>query len=290
MRHLRPVPRGFTLVELLVVIAIIGILVALLLPAVQAAREAGRRAQCQNNLRQYGLAIHNYHDTFRMLPIGNTWTRMWTFQSRILPYLEQDNIFKLINYNHPDTCFSYGASCPPANDPGNRVVTVDACPSDPLAGSICQTNASTIGYHGLTEYMGVMGTSSSAQDGIFFSDSSNGVYRPAKIGLHSVTDGTSNTLMMGERGIPTELYWGWTYCGAGVDGTGDGDNQLTTKFPFSPGKPDGNHDLHFWTYHPGGGGFLMADCSVSFMSYNVNFATFQALSTRHGGEVVTGSY
>jgi Tfp pilus assembly protein PilE len=275
-------------VELLVVIAIIGILVALLLPAVQAAREAGRRAQCQNNLRQYGLAIHNYHDTRRMFPIGNTWTRMWTFQSRVLPYLEQDNIFKLINYNHPGDCFSYGATCPPANDPGNRAISVDACPSDPLAGSICTTNASSIGYHGLTEYMGVMGTSTSAQNGIFFSDSSNGVYQPAKIGLQSVTDGTSNTLMMGERGIPNDLYWGWTYCGAGFDATGDGDNQLTSKFPFSPGKSDGSHNLHFWSYHPGGGIFMMSDCSVSFMSYNVDFATFQALSTRNGGEVVSG--
>src|SRR4051812_47226799 len=102
--------RGFTLVELLVVIAIIGILVSLLLPAVQAAREAARRTQCQNNLRQYGVAIHNYHDVIKYLPIGNTWGRMWTFQSRILPYMEQQNIYQLIDYTYPSTCFDFGGS------------------------------------------------------------------------------------------------------------------------------------------------------------------------------------
>src|SRR5688500_8224867 len=125
---------GFTLVELLVVIAIIGILVALLLPAVQAAREAGRRSQCQNNIRQYGLAIHNYHDVYRALPIGLT-NRYWTFQSMVLPYLEQKNVYELIDYSYAGDCFSYGASRPAALDPGNRVVPVDQCPSDPLSGS-----------------------------------------------------------------------------------------------------------------------------------------------------------
>lgn len=280
LRHRRA---GFTLVELLVVIAIIGILVALLLPAVQAAREAARRTQCQNNLRQYGIAIHNYHDVQNWLPIGNTWARMWTFQSRILPYMEQGNIYKLIDYKYPSTCFDYGASQQAISrdrDPGYHMVTVDICPSDPLGGRVCETNASTVGYHGTTEYLGVMGTSSTSNDGTFYSDS--------RIGLESITDGTSNTIIMGERGIPSDLYWGWTYCGAGYDGTGDGDNQCSTKYPFSPGKDDGAHNLHFWAHHPGGGQFLFGDTSVSYMSYNVNFATFQALSTRNRGEVVSG--
>jgi prepilin-type N-terminal cleavage/methylation domain-containing protein/prepilin-type processing-associated H-X9-DG protein len=272
---------GFTLVELLVVIAIMGILTALLLPAVQAAREAARRTQCQNNLRQYAVAIHNYHDVHNILPIGNTWGRMWTFQSRILPYMEQGNIYNLIDYKYPSTCFDYGASrqaIDPETDPGNKMVTVDICPSDPLAGRISTTNGSTVGFHGCTEYLGVMGTSSTSNDGMFYSDS--------RIGLESVKDGTSHTIMMGERGIPSDLYWGWTYCGAGYDGTGDGDNQCSTKYPFGPGKDDGAHNLHFWSYHQGGGHFLFADTSVSFMSYTVNFATFQGLSTRAAAEII----
>ena len=278
---LRPRRAGFTLVELLVVIAIIGILVALLLPAVQAAREAARRTTCQNNLRQYGVAIHNYHDSQKMLPYGNTWGRMWTFQSRILPYMEQTNIYNLIDYKYPSTCFDYGASRNAINrdlDPGFHQVPVDICPSDPLGGSVCDLNASTVGYHGTTEYLGVMGTSSTANDGTFYSDS--------KLGLESISDGTSNTIIMGERGIPRDLYWGWTYCGAGYDGTGDGDNQCSTKYPFSPGKDDGAHNLHFWAYHPNGGHFLFGDTSISFLSYNLNFATFQALSTRNRAEII----
>jgi hypothetical protein len=250
---------------------------------VQAAREAARRTQCQNNLRQYGVAIHNYHDAKKALPMGNVWGRMWTFQSRLLPYMEQGNIYNLIDYNYPSTCFDYGASrqaIDPATDPGNTMVSVDICPTDPLAGSISRTNGSTVGFHGTTEYLGVMGTSSTANNGVFYSDS--------KVVLESVIDGTSNTIMMGERGIPNDLYWGWTYCGAGYDGTGDGDNQCSSKYPFSPGKSDGAHNLHFWSYHPGGGHFLFADSSITFLSYSLDFAMFQALSTRHGGEVVGG--
>lgn len=274
---------GFTLVELLVVIAIIGILVSLLLPAVQAAREAARRTQCQNNLRQYGVAIHNYFGTNEILPTGNTAGKMWTFQSRILPFMEQNNIYHLIDYKYPGTCFDYGGSrqaINPATDPGNQMVPVDICPSDPLGGQISQTNAAVIGMHGCTEYLGVMGTSSTSNDGTFYSDS--------RIGLQNLKDGTSNTIIMGERGIPKDLYWGWTYCGAGYDGTGDGDNQCSTKFAFSPGKDDGAHNLHFWSYHTGGGYFLFGDTSITFLNYNINFATYQALSTRAGDETVGG--
>ncbi len=279
--------RGFTLVELLVVIAIIGILVALLLPAVQAAREAGRRTQCVSNLRQYGIAIHNYHDTRKILPIGNVTGKHWTFQSMVLPFMEQQNIYTFIDYQAGGNCFTYGATLAPANDPGNRVIPADFCPSDPLAGSIWGTDAVTYGYHGTTEYLGVMGSTALANDGMFYSNSIQSLAR--------VTDGTSNTLMMGERGIPTDLYWGWTYCGAGYTTgptgapVGDGDNQLPADLPFAKGAPDGAHNLHFWSYHPGGGCFVLADTSTRHISYNVSYNTFRALATRNGGEVV-GDY
>src|SRR6267154_1650805 len=111
-RHGLPRLGGFTLIELLVVIAIIGILIALLLPAVQAAREAGRRAQCVNNLKQMGLAVQNYHDTFQCLPFGKGPDYMaidpnapvyarWSAQSQILPFLEQKVLFDAINFSLP---------------------------------------------------------------------------------------------------------------------------------------------------------------------------------------------
>ena len=111
---------GFTLIELLVVITIIGMLMSLLLPAVQSTRESARMLQCQNNLKQYGLALQNYHATHKAFPPGNvgdlnkflldTW---WTAQSMLLPYMEGDNVYRLINYNYPDpwgppySCFDF---------------------------------------------------------------------------------------------------------------------------------------------------------------------------------------
>ena len=275
----RPSYPGFTLVELLVVIAIIGILVSLLLPAIQAAREAGRRAQCQNNLRQYGLALHNFHDTHRVFPIGNVSGRFWTFQSMVLPQLEQAPVFQLINYNYNGDCFQFGASCTLQNDPGNFAMPCDRCPSDPLAGSICETNAATIGRHGCTNYLGSMGTSSTNNDGVLYSNS--------RVGMNLITDGTSNTLLMGERGLPTDLYWGWSFCGAGYDASGDGDNQLSTRLPFGKGINDGNHNLHYWSYHPGGAGMLFADGSQRFLTYSIDFAIYQAISTRSTGEITS---
>jgi prepilin-type N-terminal cleavage/methylation domain-containing protein len=282
---------GFTLVELLVVIAIIGILVALLLPAVQAAREAGRKAQCKNNLRQYGIAIHNYHDVHKSLPMGLN-DKYWTFQSLVLPFMEQNNVYRLIDYTFSPTCFEYckgPAVNNPSADPGNRVLPVDSCPSDPVAGGIWNntpgySDYTLSGYHGLTNYFGCMGTSPTNNDGMF--------YKLGKLGLQHVTDGTSNTFMMGERGEPAGLLYGWTYCGAGLSYggvfTGETDNMLSTQLPMGPGKPDNTHITHFWSYHPGGAQFIFGDSSVTFISYNVNFTTFQALSTRSGAEVVGG--
>src|SRR5437868_9447964 len=90
---------GFTLVELLVVIAIIGILVALLLPAVQSAREAARRSQCANSLRQWQIGAHNYHDTYKSLPIGNVPVRFWGWQAMLLPYIEQKPVGDLCDFS-----------------------------------------------------------------------------------------------------------------------------------------------------------------------------------------------
>jgi prepilin-type N-terminal cleavage/methylation domain-containing protein/prepilin-type processing-associated H-X9-DG protein len=275
-------PRGFTLIELMVVIAVVGVLMGLLFPAVQAAREAARRIQCQNHLKQYGLALQMYHDTFKVFPIGNVPHRWWTFQSMLLPFMEAQNVYQLIDYRHQPDCFHFSVSRrdTPSRDPGNRVLDVDICPSDPNGGRVWGVEPAVWGYHGNTNYFGVIGTSHTAHDGILFYGSS--------IRLGGVKDGTSNTIIMGERGCQQELYWGWCYCGFGQDGGGQGDNLLSTQQPFSSGLPDGHHDLHFWSYHPGGGMFLWADGSVHFLSYDIAFDTFQAISTRARGEVIDG--
>ncbi len=269
---------GFTLVELLVVIAIIGMLTALLLPALRGARETARQMQCKNNMRQYGISIAAYHEQNGTFPMGNVPKRWWGFQARLLPFQDQEAIYDMIDFKYLPDCFKMSNSKEdvPDTDPGNRVLPIDRCPDDQNAGKIWYAYTG-YGRHGCTSYLGVMGTSPTANDGVFISGK--------KVAENEITDGDSNTIFMGERGIPDSLLWGWPYCGFG-DGTGNGDNLCSTQTGLSNGLPDGNHTTHFWSYHPGIANFLYGDGSVRPIGYDVDFAVFQALSTRAGKEPV----
>ncbi len=219
--------RGFTLVELLVVIAIIGILIALLLPAVQAAREAARRSQCANNLKQLGLALHNYHDVYKTFPVGgmapgtvnvhtNAWSWGLSWMPRIMPYTEQTAGYQKMTWigDHPG--WTYAAGTGPINGAAWRDVrlTVLLCPSSPLEAMV------DAGQNGFTitrpHYTGIAG----AADGNGFTNrqynvasccdccapvpaggfqSGGGSLVTGKyIGIHQMTDGTSNTMMVSE--------------------------------------------------------------------------------------------
>jgi prepilin-type N-terminal cleavage/methylation domain-containing protein len=267
--------RGFTLVELLVVIAIIGILVALLLPAVQAAREAARRSQCVNNLKQWGLAVQNYHDIYQRIPTGITVPGQWSFRAMMLPQVEAKNTWDNIDFNYQPHCFAASAAAG-ANNPSDDSIPVYFCSSDPNSKKVFKN------YFGAdympTEYMGVSGgTPDTAFDGAFYVNSG--------LGLADFTDGTSNTLIIGERGIPDDLFWGWATCGATSY-----DIYISMQYGFSKGKASNPIDLsHFWSYHPGGAQFVLCDGSARFISYNINYQTLLALATRNKGEVV-GSY
>ena len=273
---------GFTLVELLVVITIIGTLIGMLLPAVSSVRETGRRMQCMNNLKQWGLALQGFHADFRRFPVGNVpgdprtnyahaW---WGFQARLLPYLEANYIYDLCNFNYPGQCFDWMATKPPGMKPCAMILSYDKCPDDPLTDQLYHDPT---GDYGCGSYQGVMGTSETANDGILLSG-------PA-ISLAQVIDGASQTIIMGERGISYNKY-GWPYCGYGDDGSGNGDNLLSTKYGLSAGLPDGADDYHFWSYHPNLAQFIWADGSSKPLTYDINFSLFQAISTRAGGELV----
>ena len=190
----RPVRAGFTLVELLVVIAIIGILVALLLPAVQAAREAARRNSCSNNLKQLGLALHNHHDTYRAFPLGGqypvgTTGTGWSAQARLLPFMEQTNLQNLIDWSLP-----YAAQGAVAS----TRVAVFLCPSEPnqRLRPDPQTNNPNFAHFPLN-YAGNFGTwfvfdpvNQQAGDGLLVPNFATN--------MASVLDGTSNTLAFAE--------------------------------------------------------------------------------------------
>lgn len=279
---------GMTLLELLVVIAIIGLLLGLLLPAVQFSVEAARRASCQNKLRQIGLALQTYHDAHRRFPIGNVPDRYWTFQSMLLPYMEQGGLYERLDYAYPKTCMELeyerifrvsGRS----DAFGMAKVPIMYCPSDKNAGKMSNSKFLYEPFLWCTcgDYVGVMGTRSEGPlyDGLLYQDS--------RASMASAVDGLADTMIVGERGILESGSWGWFICAPGKSHDGFGDNLLSTEFGFRPGDDDDPEAYQwFWSNHPGGGNFVMADGSLHFVQYEIDPKTFQALSTCAGHEIL----
>jgi len=308
--------RGFTLIELLVVIAIIGVLIALLLPAVQAAREAARRAQCTNNFKQMGIAMHNYHDVNNALPIGRQDNPRRTWALSILPFIEQGNLFGAVNFARP------------FYERENTTVirsTISAyqCPSD--RPSIQEPD---------TAYPRGKGSMAVNWGNATFSQES-GTDRPdtpppaltkvrfssapfttnKSTGLRDMTDGTSGTLLVGETIIGQNTTGG---AAGAYDHRGDifnDDWNCCMFMAYTPpnskipdymgaavfcGKPSlgnppctdtptgsGNIFNAARSRHPGGAIALLGDGSVRFFKDSVNVDTWRALSTPSGGEVVS---
>jgi prepilin-type N-terminal cleavage/methylation domain-containing protein/prepilin-type processing-associated H-X9-DG protein len=283
--------RGFTLLELLVVIAIIGVLIGLILPAVQKVRESAYRAQCMNSVKQLGLALHQYHDLDQSFPPGVSYRNgkdpypHLSWLARLLPYIEQDELWHL-------TQKAYQQDKWPGHNPPHvgldTVIPLFACPSD----SRTLTAADAPPYHvAFTSYLGVLGQNLDTKDGILFLDS--------RIRLADVRDGTSQTIIAGERPPSADLQYGWWYAGVGQGGfSGSGDMVLGVReinktgggfagpYHYKAGRLDNQSDMfHFWSLHPGGAHFLFADGSVHFLSYDAD-SIMPALATRAGGEPV----
>ncbi len=297
------VRRGFTLVELLVVIAIIGVLVALLLPAVQAAREAARRSSCSNNLHQHGIALHNYHDIHLTYPMG--WSnRGQGWSACILPFIEQGTLYDTLQWaesNNWDT----------NNTPNERacgtLIKTYRCPSAAIPEH--RDNSGIPGRVPAT-YRAVASSTADSDDpstsatgrhlelrdleGIFFGDS--------RIGFKDITDGTSNTFMVGE------CYWEtFSQDGNQMDFWYIGSPQVDpwpnstefSEFVGSTGVPYNARkiastsgyvkELSFASFHPGGAMFCLADASVRFVPYTINYPIYQALGSRDKGEPI-GNY
>ncbi len=291
--------RGFTLVEMLVVIAIIAILIGLLLPAVQRAREAAARLECSSHLRQIGIALHQYHDQFKSFPAGMNYQdgktfHKYRFQSwlaQLLPFVEQQNLWQTIDPAYKKTRFPFHN--PPHVGLGT-VIAVYTCPSDGRV-QIVQVAQRTKQNVALSSYLGVSGKNLTTKDGVLFRDS--------RIGIASILDGTSQTILCGERPPSSDFQFGWWYAGSGQRLTGSLDsvlgveevNELSLRLaPCAPGVYKfqsgtfGNlcDMFHFWSPHSGGAQFLFADGSVRFLHYSAA-PILPALASRHGGETVS---
>lgn len=190
---------AFTLVELLVVIAIIGILISLLLPAVQAAREAARRMSCMNNLKQLVLAMHNYENIYHAFPMGGTRDQDFSVQARLLPYIEQQNLHDLLDYRQPAFFGSWNAKVPnPLFEAAFRTpIAVYLCPSDPAPSQTVVTVSGNRYVYGGLSYMVSFGSGTHTHydfrwptDGI--------VYEHSAVGFRHLLDGASNTVAIAE--------------------------------------------------------------------------------------------
>ncbi len=282
--------RGFTLIELLVVIAIIAVLIALLLPAVQQAREAARRTQCRNNLKQIGLALHNYHDNYSVFPPGNVlstenpdpgWSvNLNTANSAagygwgyfILPQLDQSNLYNQINSTNQE--LEYLLENPPARPLVQTVVRAYRCPSDTAPDTNVNRRFSNAAFGntaaGTSNYVGVHGTRWSHSFDWFPGQlDPYGMFWPcSKVRIADVTDGTTNTLFVGERNWDNNAaVWIGTrnYCGNGEVGL----RQIVGITNWKINLNGGNAPRAFHSNHIGGTHFLMVDGSVRFVTENI---------------------
>ncbi|HIM30807.1 MAG TPA: DUF1559 domain-containing protein [Planctomycetes bacterium] len=311
----RPLRSGFTLVELLVVIAIIGVLVALLLPAVQAAREAARKTSCRNNLKQIALALHNYHDSVGSFPFG--WDQRGAgWSTMVLPFVEESALYdSLIFQESGPGNWNFNGS--PNEKACATMLEVSRCPS--INNSLHRTNQGIPGrvpasYRANAgseascddtsriTIPGTKGLENLRQDGIF--------YACSKIKFRDILDGSSTTLMIGESetlvgfvkdGQAMDFWWIGSpqadpcRCDGGTGGTEFTEFVATTIVginfrKFNPAASGRLMEMAFGSYHPGGAQFAFCDGSARYIGQGVDKVIYRGLGSRDGEEVVNGRY
>jgi prepilin-type N-terminal cleavage/methylation domain-containing protein/prepilin-type processing-associated H-X9-DG protein len=305
----RPVRSGFTLIEILVVIAIIGVLVALLVPAVQSAREAARRTQCLNNLKQIGIALHHYQTDRNVFPPGyvsqqdnqgNDLGAGWAWASMILPQLDSQPLYNAINFRLPDTFPDNSTACLTR---ANWFLCASDFPKEYIPVPD-QTGANVLATVSSANYIAMFGSGEIAAapgkgNGMFYLNSSTRE--------RDMQDGMTTTIAAGERSHNLSFVtWTARTINGWLPKTSPGDGGTGTNTPpadqawsmvlgsvglTSPPRTPNSQNAYvsdWWSKHPGGVHFLFADGSVKMLKDSINPTVFQALSTRKGREIVSG--
>jgi len=301
--------RGFTLIELLVVIAIIAILIALLLPAVQQAREAARRTQCKNNMKQLGLALHNYHDVNRTFPIGahGAWGHSWGYG--LLPFLEQTPLFAVMPKPESDSGWWGGTDARSLGfiQMARTSVPTFICPSQP-GGPYENDDVNGLTGRAMTSYLACAGGDVQTDNlGATGMDNGNGLFQVIRMNtstpdgnvfrMRDITDGTSNTVMVGEAEYRLDANQGCNICDRFLfyhmnfdsgDGSDYSETMGSTYFRINNlGVNNTAREISYGSFHTGGANILMADGTVRFVSENINLEDiWRALGSRDGGEVI----
>lgn len=289
------VRKAYSLVELIVVIGILSLLLAMLFPAIQRVREAANRLRCSNNLRQIGLALHHYHHDNNHFPAGHTSGRrsekfrFMSWMTRILPYVEQADAWRIAESEYEDWRDPFH----PQHTLLSTPMAIYNCPSDDRVRLPQLTHRGRL--VALTSYLGVLGTAYNQPDGVLYHESATR--------LEDILDGTSQTVMVGERPPSPDFWFGWWYAGYGQAGTGSLDQvlgaaEVNARWNYVEHCPPGPYRFqmgnlkemcdvfHFWSLHPGGANLLYCDGTVRFIPYTAA-QVLPALATRAGGEVVS---
>ncbi len=284
--------KGFTLVELLVVIAVVGTLAAVLLPAVQAAREAARRAQCSNNLRQMGLALQNYHTVHGAFPSAYTADAStfqlpaWSWSAFLLPYLEHDGLYTALGV--ASKRFGDGANLAPPTPETQKRLDVFICPSDigPLLNNYRNL-------HAKSNYRGIMGNTVSPEFRCTYAGltNQNGViYLNSTVSIGDIRDGSSSTVVLGECLLEPEDGGRKAALWAGLHGSVGNVLYISDLMWWLNSDPlyriNGSALQAFSSNHPGGAQFVFADASVHFIAEMVDGRVLERLAARNDGEPV----